>query len=99
MARQSFSRIAFHQDLYAADTGNIGGQSLYQRIDGELLAQNVRAMLIGESAVDVNDSRARIDQENAANIGSRRQRVRLVRLLVNAEESAQQFFAALLATA
>jgi len=59
----------------------------------------LEAVLIGERAVDINHGCSRGDQIDAADVGGGCERMWGVRLLVNAEQRAQQLFGALLASA
>src|ERR1700681_826275 len=68
MASERFASFAFDQNVHALDAGNIRRQSLYQRIDRELFAEDAGAVLVGKRGIQIDDGCARINEVNAANI-------------------------------
>src|SRR6266849_8264882 len=92
------ARLAFDQDVDPLDSRNVDGQRLHQRIYGELLAENAGAVLVGEGGIQIDDGRTRIDEVDAADVRGWSQRMRRSRLLVDAQQRAQQLFGSLLAS-
>src|SRR6266403_4630131 len=98
MSGESVARFAFDQDVHTLDSGNVHGQRLHHGVYGELLVENAGAVLVGERGIQIDDSSARIDQVDAANVRRWGQRMGGARLLVDTQQSAQQLLRSLLAS-
>src|ERR1039458_3784248 len=98
MSGERISRLALDQDVDPLDARNVAGQRLHQRIHGELLAENAGAMLVGEGSIQIDDGRARSDQVDGADVRRQSQRMGSARLLVDAQQCAQQLLGSLLAS-
>ena len=86
MAGQGFALFAFDQDFHFQNAGDVRGERLDQRRDGEFFREHAGAVAVGESGVDVDDGEAGIDEIDAANVGAGRKRVR--RRLIEIERDA-----------
>src|SRR5271156_3312082 len=67
---QSVALVAFYQDLYSGDSGNVRGQRLDQRNHTEFFDQDAGAVTVGEGGVEVDDGESGIDQVDVANFRS-----------------------------
>lgn len=83
MPRQRVAAFALDQNVYPMYPRNIHRQRLHQRIHRQLFAENAGSVLVGKRFIQIDDSRARIDQVNASNVCRRGHRMRCARLLVN----------------
>ena len=97
MAGEGVALPAFNQNFYFQDTGDVGRKGLNEGGDGEFFSQDARAVAVGKGSVNVDDGEARIDEVDAANVGSRWKRVRRSLVEIEGDEGAKQFFGALLA--
>src|ERR1700716_798402 len=96
MSGERISCLTFDEDVHTLDSRNVDGQSLHQRVYGELLVENAGAVLVGKGGIQIDDGRAWIDQVDAANVRRRGQRMGGARLLVDAQQRAQQLLRSLL---
>src|ERR1700693_3263483 len=85
MSGERVSRLTFDEDVHSLDSRNVDGERLHQRVYGELLVENAGAVLVGEGGIQIDDSCARIDQVDAANVRRRSYRMGRARLLVDTQ--------------